>query len=162
AVCTAGACVCPMGQTACGATCVDLMTNVSNCGACGNSCGPGGACAAGRCTCAAGFTMCGTACTDPQTDPRNCGTCGNACPAGRVCLRGACTAAPPPRYMVAPPAPTYPFIDACAAPGHTTVLASSDDGSAPSALPFPFRYWATSLPMGQAITVSSNGWAVMN
>ena len=35
--CTIG-CGCPQGQTMCGATCVDLASNLGNCGTCGASC----------------------------------------------------------------------------------------------------------------------------
>jgi hypothetical protein len=55
-----------------------------------------------------------------------------------------------------------PFIDACAEPGHTTILAGSDDGSMRITLPFPFRYWATDLAVGAMINVCSNGWIGMD
>lgn len=51
--CRAGACVvsggCPAGTTACGGACVDLTTDLSNCGACANACRAGLRCAAGAC-----------------------------------------------------------------------------------------------------------------
>ncbi len=162
ASCTAGACRCPGGGTACGGVCTNLDTDVNNCGACANSCGVGGACAMGRCTCAMGYMMCGAACTDVRFDRLNCGGCGTVCPGTQVCLMGMCSSAPPTRYMMMAGPATLAFVDACAAPGSTTVLAGSDDGSSPSSLPFPFRYWATNLAMGAGVTVSSNGHIFLN
>jgi hypothetical protein len=57
----------------CRGTCVDISTDASNCGACGNAC-------AGTC--------CGGTCVDILTDESNCGGCGNAC-AG-TCENGTC------------------------------------------------------------------------
>src|SRR2546428_407411 len=39
AICSQGVCVCPSGYTDCNGTCVNLSTDPSNCGACGNGCG---------------------------------------------------------------------------------------------------------------------------
>lgn len=163
-MCTAGACECSTGLNDCGGVCVDLTTDLTNCGACGTNCGPGGACVAGACTCAAGYDMCdGLSCTNTQTDRLNCGTCGNVCPGAYVCLMGGCTNAPPTRYReTTPTAVQAPWIDACAAPGHTTLLPNVDDSSAPTTLPFPFRYWATNLLAGATINISSNGFISMD
>jgi hypothetical protein len=86
-----GAAGCESG-TLCGGTCVDLMSDQGNCGACGTACGAGQVCSGGTCTldCGAGTTKCGTNCVDTQNDPSNCGTCGMACPMGQVCSAGAC------------------------------------------------------------------------
>ncbi|MFO0607475.1 MAG: MXAN_6577-like cysteine-rich protein [Polyangiales bacterium] len=81
---------CPMGQSMCGATCIDTMTDTANCGMCGTTCMAGQACVAGSCQCRTGTAACGGACVDTQTDTNNCGTCGNACPMGRSCVAGAC------------------------------------------------------------------------
>jgi hypothetical protein len=51
AVCSGGACVCPSGQTACGAHCVDTNTDPHNCGACGHNCSAGDICVDGHCYC---------------------------------------------------------------------------------------------------------------
>jgi concanavalin A-like lectin/glucanase superfamily protein/stigma-specific protein Stig1 len=40
---------CPSGQERCGGTCVDLMTDENNCGACGNVCHLGEHCTGGNC-----------------------------------------------------------------------------------------------------------------
>jgi hypothetical protein len=62
------------------------MSDVANCGACGNACANGQSCRAGSCTsescngqpCA--LTCCGgTSCVDTQRDPDNCGLCGRRC-----------------------------------------------------------------------------------
>jgi hypothetical protein len=88
-----GGCTCPPGQTACGGRCVDLNTDVSNCGACGTQCGQGGqppCCVQGRCVgfaqavpsqgdlcvCAAGGDGCqplpGTVCCDDNICRETC------------------------------------------------------------------------------------------
>ena len=36
--CVAGACACPMGQSLCAGSCVNLQTSNVHCGACGNAC----------------------------------------------------------------------------------------------------------------------------
>ena len=96
---------CPAGQTPCDGVCVDLATDMDNCGACGEVCESslvGVACIEGECvrvTCPALLTDCGTGgeplpveehCFDLQTDPFNCGECGNACATG-ACANGTCT-----------------------------------------------------------------------
>ena len=48
--CMGDACACPMGTTACNATCVlDTAINPSDCGACGTVCSSTSACSAGQC-----------------------------------------------------------------------------------------------------------------
>jgi hypothetical protein len=54
--------------------------------------------------------------------------------------------------------PTVEFVAACGMPGAVMMLAGSDDASFRTPLGFPFRYWATDLPMGAMINVSSNGF----
>lgn len=86
---TAGT-TCPVsGQTACGASCVSLASDPSNCGTCGTSCGPGGLCSAGQCSCQAGLTRCNDACVDLQSNGEHCGSCDNAC-SGQFCSSGTC------------------------------------------------------------------------
>ena len=51
-----------------------------------------------------------------------------------------------------------PFLDACGAPGHTTLLATVDDQSAPAPLAFDFRYWGRTVPAGSMLTIASNGY----
>jgi Stigma-specific protein, Stig1 len=106
-ICDRGVCRfdCPTaGQTNCRGECVDLKTDVRNCGACGNACAVGTACDNGRCTnpcrdCLPNETCCGLLgiCADLNTDPRNCGACGNVCPAGATCVAGPgrCVSCPP-------------------------------------------------------------------
>ena len=92
---------CPAGTTDCGGGCVDLQTDVDNCGTCGHVCPEGQAgfvrgCAGGNCffmrerACASGLASCNGSCTDVLVDPANCGTCGNACASGEVCFAGLC------------------------------------------------------------------------
>jgi hypothetical protein len=101
--CSSGCSV--MGQARCAGTCVDIMTDARNCGACGTVCpaiGGAAACVAGRCsiTCPAGTGDCdGNTANGCETSTRsnlmNCGMCGNACPAGPAgatpfCSVGVC------------------------------------------------------------------------
>jgi hypothetical protein len=55
-----------------------------------------------------------------------------------------------------------PFIDACTVPGATMHLAATDDGSTRVPLGFAFRYWATDLPTGAMINISTNGFISMD
>jgi hypothetical protein len=164
-VCRDGACACVAGYELCGTTCRDTASDLSNCGECGNVCPPlaGGMCRGGACGCAPGLSVCGGACSDTTIDRNNCGSCGNVCAAGQTCYSRACTSTPPTRYtQVAPALTSVPFIDACAAPGHTEHLASMDEGSVRVPLPFGFRFWATDLPAGSMINVTTNGWIGMD
>lgn len=88
-----GNCVCPPGTNACPDGCFDLRVDLSNCGACGQTC-VGGECLKGGCRCPEGTELCNGVCLDPTTyptDPNNCGTCGNVC-VGGVCDAGRCLA----------------------------------------------------------------------
>jgi hypothetical protein len=95
---------CAEGQTVCGGTCVDLRTNVSHCGRCGNGCHINARCTDGTCTCI------GSNCPDPNwtccpvsvglcacQPPANgfmradtCGFVGASCPAGTTPCVGEC------------------------------------------------------------------------
>jgi hypothetical protein len=103
--CVAGVCqvVCQEGYTLCGDACVDLSTDLANCGACGSDCESqlvAVACVEGECVrvdCPAALTNCGDDpnlpteehCFDLSSDPNHCGACGNACASGR-CVGGVC------------------------------------------------------------------------
>ncbi len=80
----------PSCETCASASCVDLQTDPSHCGACGKVCPSGAACAAGACACSESLTACDETCVDTTSDPMNCGTCGNACDVGKVCNGSAC------------------------------------------------------------------------
>jgi hypothetical protein len=93
--------VCPPGTTDCGGICLDLQTDVNNCGACGNVCpeaqpGFDVGCAGGNCffmrepACAEGLSFCNGVCVNRLTDPANCGLCGNVCAPGQICFGGQC------------------------------------------------------------------------
>lgn len=89
-ICLAGRCVaeCPAGFTLCEGACVNLTTDLNNCGACGNLCQNTGV---GTSVCVAG--ACNVACPpnyqDCDNNPRNgctslisasnCGSCNNPC-----------------------------------------------------------------------------------
>jgi hypothetical protein len=80
----------------CGDTCVDVMSDQNNCGACGTVCGDTERCTAGACTavqfpaCPAGQTDCSGTCADTMVDANHCGTCDNACGPAAACYSGAC------------------------------------------------------------------------
>jgi hypothetical protein len=74
-----------------GATqCVDLQTDLDNCGLCGVTCPDAAVCEGGACICPSNTTDCSGTCSDLQTDGNNCGACGTACAAGEECTAGAC------------------------------------------------------------------------
>lgn len=83
---------CTPPQVDCGGFCVDLSSNASHCGACGNTCSSGYVCNSGACTlsCPPGFTDCGGYCADVLSDESNCGGCGIVCSAGFLCSSGSC------------------------------------------------------------------------
>ena len=87
-----GEAACPAGLAVCGAACVDLSADATNCGACGVVCVPGGVCSAGQCTipCTVGATLCGSSCVDLRSSAYHCGACGVACPPGFETRQGSC------------------------------------------------------------------------
>ncbi len=97
-VCAVGTCMCRVGFTACGDTCVDLQTNASFCGECDEDCldepGETYVCETGQCyedvECSPGLTQCGQSCVDVQTHPLHCDECDRACDGDEVCIDGDC------------------------------------------------------------------------
>jgi formylglycine-generating enzyme len=102
------AAVCTTGQTLCGPTCVNLITNSEHCGGCGQTCDLAHAatqrCSASTCTvisCDPGWNNCdamnsnGCELADSalRSNATHCGRCGNACATDQVCEAGACVAA---------------------------------------------------------------------
>jgi hypothetical protein len=83
---TGGTCL----DTVCGSVCVDLQTDPTNCGGCGQACSNSHAtpsCADGKCTsdCDRGYGDCnsdlrGDGCETDLSSPQNCRTCGTVCP----------------------------------------------------------------------------------
>jgi hypothetical protein len=88
------AAVCNPPMAVCGGTCVDLRSDASNCGACGNACAMGAPCMAGQCghACPTNQMWCTTSnsCADLTSDPNNCGACGRACSTGQICSLTMC------------------------------------------------------------------------
>jgi hypothetical protein len=73
--CSTGSC--------CMTGCVDLSTDVTNCGTCGAACPGGQGCSRGHC-CPTGQTWCDNAgpagaCVNLNNDDDHCGSCTNAC-----------------------------------------------------------------------------------
>jgi hypothetical protein len=95
----ASALSCDAGLTYCpdAGACVDLQTDLENCGACGEICESDLVavdCREGECVranCPVGLEYCGAVdlCRDLSSDPEHCGACGNACASG-MCSGGVC------------------------------------------------------------------------
>jgi hypothetical protein len=97
----ADASICEAGFTYCPGTgaCVDLQSDLNNCGACGEICESelvpvecrSGVCE--RANCPVGVTYCGAVdgCRDLSSDPGHCGACQQPCASG-VCSGGVCAA----------------------------------------------------------------------
>ncbi len=88
---------CKAPTTSCSGKCVNLTSDVANCGGCGKACAAGMICSNGACmmnTCPNGQVPCGAnnTCADTTTDSNNCGACGTVCPAGQTCQGSACMA----------------------------------------------------------------------
>ncbi len=91
---------CTSGETDCSGSCVDLATDLANCGSCGSACSaPSGTtdCVTGSCeivSCPAGWDDCNETiadgCEASLSSNLNCGTCGNACSSTDRCMDGAC------------------------------------------------------------------------
>jgi hypothetical protein len=81
---------CPLGELRCQGECTDPETDRTNCGRCGNVCGPGELCRAGDCAVSCDFlSECGDQCVDLSTDANNCGQCGRNCESG-ICRDSMC------------------------------------------------------------------------
>ena len=84
----AGACsaapACAHDQMLCGAVCVDLQTDVNNCGACNQQCGAGAACMNGTCQAQQPLLPQGSACVSD-------GSCQTGSCADGYCANTACT-----------------------------------------------------------------------
>ena len=89
-VCQGNTCVCPVGQTHCGGSCVNTQTDPSNCGACGNVCpvltgAHNPSCSSGVCAliCDAGWADCNDdasdGCETTLGTPTDCLQCGDSC-----------------------------------------------------------------------------------
>ena len=83
-------CGCAHHLTRCSGRCVNVHTNVNNCGACGHKCPTGQHCANGVCACPSGETKCSGQCVSLTNNPRHCGSCGHSCPQGQTCSQGKC------------------------------------------------------------------------
>ncbi len=92
---------CVMSETCCPdlRACVDLRTDLFNCGECGFECDRvrSNICSDRRCgcegysanPCGEGFGCCADGCKDLQNDPESCGECGHSC-GGLDCVAGQC------------------------------------------------------------------------
>jgi hypothetical protein len=81
----------PPRRRCCRNRCIDVSSDVNNCGFCGWRCPFNRQCCSGRCS-------------NTNLSPFNCGRCGNRCPFGVFCFYGMCGYAKP-----FPPRPPFPF-----------------------------------------------------
>jgi hypothetical protein len=81
---------CPGVQVRCGTTCMDLTSNNTHCGRCGNTCVGGETCNAGLCECPMGGRSCGGTCVDVETSNTHCGACNSPCSSMQTCVGGSC------------------------------------------------------------------------
>ncbi len=83
---------CPAGSTGCSGGCVELGSDVNNCGTCGNQCTSaiGEICQGGQCACPGSDVVCNGVCVDESNDASNCGACATVCPPGASCQSGGC------------------------------------------------------------------------
>jgi hypothetical protein len=80
---------CDAGLSVCNATCVDTMSDPTNCGGCSQACDPGELCVSGACECMAGETLCSSRCVNLTNDSTNCHDCGHSCQGG-ACVASVC------------------------------------------------------------------------
>jgi hypothetical protein len=85
---------CTQGLSACGTSCVNLASDIANCGECGSACGAGQVCVDGACTCSDGLVYCDGSCVDVQSNGSHCGGCNVAC-GDLVCADGVCQSSCP-------------------------------------------------------------------
>lgn len=85
-----GSCAAP--TQSCNGACVNVATDLRNCGACGAACRSDETCQAGHCTrtCAAPQVDCGGVCADPASNSLHCGGCNRPCGAGQICQNSVC------------------------------------------------------------------------
>ncbi len=96
---------CAKGQACCNGACLEVASDIHNCGQCGTVCATANAaatCELGLChlTCASGFADCNASATDGcetklSNSPTSCGQCGNSCAgphSAGLCLNGTCAA----------------------------------------------------------------------
>src|SRR5436190_17295919 len=79
---------CTADETLCGKHCVNVASNIDNCGQCDLQCEAHATCQKGRCTCNAGLLLCNGTCIDPVTDSRYCGGCDGDCSPAQNCVQG--------------------------------------------------------------------------
>ncbi|GKC26530.1 stigma-specific STIG1-like protein 4 [Tanacetum coccineum] len=95
-VCNEGEFPSPVRRRCCGNRCVEVTSDVNNCGVCGIRCP---------------FTWqcCRGVCVDTKINPFNCGKCFNRCPFFTFCTYGMCGYAGPfPPFPPRPPKPPFP------------------------------------------------------
>ncbi|KAH7836990.1 hypothetical protein Vadar_008248 [Vaccinium darrowii] len=88
---------CKDGEHCCQGRCFSLMRDRSNCGMCGNVCGLKEKCCYGKCV-------------REKTDPLNCGKCGHMCEFAEGCCQGKCENLQSNKEHCAPPSSALPRL----------------------------------------------------
>jgi hypothetical protein len=70
--------------------CVDLASDIDNCGDCDNTCLDGSNCVEGVCICPDDLSYCSNQCIDILFDADNCGDCQHECGQNQRCNMGSC------------------------------------------------------------------------
>jgi hypothetical protein len=87
---------CAQSLTPSGDSCVDPLSDPSNCGGCGHACAAGKVCQGAACvdSCSAGYTSCGGACVALSQNDFHCGSCDNYCSGDQHCGNNSCYSCP--------------------------------------------------------------------
>ncbi|MBN2197249.1 MAG: hypothetical protein JW751_30890 [Polyangiaceae bacterium] len=83
---------CRPEETLCAGACVNLLTDLNNCGACTAKCTGAEICNLGTCDCP--YELCPPevgVCTDTSTSKSHCGDCNTICRAEEACIDGVCS-----------------------------------------------------------------------
>lgn len=84
--CFNGTCMCKP-ENLCSSKCVDLQTDATNCGGCGQKCATGASCMAGACLCPTGQLECVGACSNPDAATSKCPAVVQLAPGGvQTCI----------------------------------------------------------------------------
>jgi hypothetical protein len=128
----------------CGAQCVNIDTDIANCGGCSQPCGiTGTACDHGTCKCPTPQVVCGNRCVDTTQDESNCGFCGHNCQ-GNPCTASLCQASNIAQVTVSSTRIASIAVDS------TNVYWTQGTGSGSGAFGKPFA-GGSPIPFGAAV-----------